>query len=234
MVYTEIKERKGKKYYYRVKSLRKGKRVEKERVYLGEGLKKEEISKKEIDADKELGLLSSLLSEEKIKELEKIKREYLKDSKGNYENKYEYFVSLFTYDSTNIEGNTLTLQETSQLLFEGQTPRKATREINEVLNHKQAFDFVYWNILHDAPWLSIATLPADAKAHISHHLSTQVFPDNYQKEIEKIVEFMNLGISSDGKELIKNIQQLDIRRNQSLTAVAPELSKILNYDQTST
>ena len=79
------------------------------------------------------------------KELEKIKKEYLNQPKGNLENRYESFVSLFTYDSTNIEGNTLTLQETSQLLFDNITPRKSLREINEVINHKKAFDFILNN-----------------------------------------------------------------------------------------
>jgi MoaA/NifB/PqqE/SkfB family radical SAM enzyme len=100
--------------------------------------------------------------------------------------------------------------------------------------HKQDFDFVYWNMLHDAPWLSIAHLPVDSKAHISTELLQQSFPIDYQKEIEKIVEFMNLGTSTNGKDLIKNIQQLDTRRNESLKSIAPELAKILNYDQTST
>jgi MoaA/NifB/PqqE/SkfB family radical SAM enzyme len=100
--------------------------------------------------------------------------------------------------------------------------------------HKQEFNFVYWNMLHDAPWLSIAHLPTESKMQISTKLAQQSFPENYQKEIEKIVEFMNLGISTDGKQLVKNVQQLDLRRNESLKIVAPELAKILNYDQTST
>jgi len=96
--------------------------------------------------------------------------------------------------------------------------------------YKQGFDYVYWNMLHDAPWLSIAHLPTFAKAAIAKHLALQSFPAEYQIEIRKIVEFMNLGISDSGKDLLKNIQQLDHRRNESLHAVAPELANILNYD----
>jgi len=142
MVYTEIKERNGKKYYYRVRSVRMGSEVKKERIYLGVNLKKDELSRKEKEADKELKLLSSLLTEQEIKELENIKKQYLKEPKENLENRYEAFCSLFTYNSTTIEGNTLTLQETSLLLFEKQVPRKSLREINEVLNHKEAFDLI--------------------------------------------------------------------------------------------
>ena len=103
--------------------------------------------------------------------------------------------------------------------------------LHDVANwiHKQQFDFVYWNMLHDAPWLSIANLPADAKRIIANHLNTQLFPVEYQVEIKKIIEFMNLGQSSDYTEITKNIQQLDTRRGESLSAVCPELAEILNY-----
>ena len=100
--------------------------------------------------------------------------------------------------------------------------------------HKQQFNFVYWNMLHDAPWLSIAHLPGSAKKQIAEHLNTQEFPAEYQEEIQKIVEFMNIGTDTDGKELIENIKQLDARRNESLKTVAPELAKIINYVQTIT
>jgi Fic family protein len=142
MVYTEIKEKDGRKYYYRVISQRKGKKVNKKRVYLGADLDKKNLLEKEAQADKELMLLSTLLTDKEKEELEKIKKEYSSQPKANLENRYESFISLFTYDSTNIEGNTLTLQETSQLLFEGRTTRKSLREINEVINHKQAFDYL--------------------------------------------------------------------------------------------
>ena len=142
MVYTEIKERNGKKYFYRVINSRKGKKFNKKRVYLGVDLNKHNLAVEESKADKELMLLSTLLNEQEKNELESIKKLFLSEPKTNFENRYESFISLFTYDSTNIEGNTLTLQETSQLLFENITPRKSLREINEVINHKKAFDFI--------------------------------------------------------------------------------------------
>jgi len=143
MAYTEIKEVNGKKYYYRAKSVREGSMVKKERIYLGADLTKDAVSKKEKEADKELMVLSSLLSEKELKTLAKIKEEYAKQPKGNLESKYEAFCSLFTYNSTAIEGNTLTLQETAQLLFERTVPAsKSLREINEAINHKEAFDII--------------------------------------------------------------------------------------------
>ena len=95
---------------------------------------------------------------------------------------------------------------------------------------QQDFDYVYWNMLHDAPWLSIAHLPAQAKMSIARHVEQQAFPPEFQEEIKKIIEFMYLGVSTDGEELKKNIKQLDSRRAESLQLVAPNLAKILNYE----
>lgn len=95
---------------------------------------------------------------------------------------------------------------------------------------QQNFDYVYWNMLHDAPWLSIAHLPQDVKTAIADCLNIELFPAEFRNELKKIVEFMYFGQSHDSHDLIKNIQQLDSRRNESLKKVAPELAKILNYE----
>jgi Fic family protein len=49
----------------------------------------------------------------------------------------------FTYNSTAIEGNTLTLQETKIVLLEGITiGGKSMREHLEIINHKEAIDYI--------------------------------------------------------------------------------------------
>jgi Fic family protein len=143
MVHTEIQEKNGRKYYYRVKSIRNGNKIGKERVYLGVNLNQEELDKKEKEADSKLNVFDVILTKDEEDFLEKIKRDFSKEPKENHENRYETFCSLFTYDSTGIEGNTLTLSETSHLLFEGVVPSsKSLREIHEVINHKKAFDYM--------------------------------------------------------------------------------------------
>ena len=143
MVHTEIQEKNGRKYYYRVKSIRNGNKIGKERVYLGVNLNQEELNKKEKEADSKLNVFDVILTKDEEDFLEKIKRDFSKEPKENHENRYETFCSLFTYDSTGIEGNTLTLSETSHLLFEGVVPSaKSLREIHEVINHKKAFDYM--------------------------------------------------------------------------------------------
>jgi hypothetical protein len=54
MVFTEIKVRNSRKYYYRVISIRKGKSVSKRRVYLGTNLARNVLLEKEILADRVL------------------------------------------------------------------------------------------------------------------------------------------------------------------------------------
>jgi len=44
MAHTEIQEKNGRKYYYRVRSFRDGNRIRKERVYLGADLEKKQVS----------------------------------------------------------------------------------------------------------------------------------------------------------------------------------------------
>jgi hypothetical protein len=85
-------------------------------------------------------------------------------------------------------------------------------------------------MLHDAPWLCIAHLPAEVKMQVADYLNTQSFSAEYVEEIQKIIEFMRLGVSYNGVDLINNIQKLDHRRNESLKTVAPKLAEILNYD----
>jgi len=54
MVYTEIKERNGKRYFYRVISIREGKKVNKKREYLGCNLSDLEVISREKEADEKL------------------------------------------------------------------------------------------------------------------------------------------------------------------------------------
>ena len=96
---------------------------------------------------------------------------------------------------------------------------------------QQDFDFVYWNMLHDAPQHCIANLPESAKQDIAKHLKQCDFPAQFQSDIQGAIDFMMSRPGMPAKELIKNLQQLDQRRGQNLAKVEPELAKILNYEK---
>lgn len=75
MAYTEIRNINGKRYYYRVLSIRNESKVSKKRVYLGHGLSNSALLKKEKKADEQL-LYKKLTRTNK--EIEKIKPRIIK------------------------------------------------------------------------------------------------------------------------------------------------------------
>jgi len=93
----------------------------------------------------------------------------------------------------------------------------------------QRFDFVYWNMMHDAWYFSIATLPDSAKTQIIAHLESADVPAQYQDEFVRIADFMRNGASTDGFMTRMKIADLDRKRNQDLRTVAPEFAHILEY-----
>ena len=95
------------------------------------------------------------------------------------------------------------------------------------------FDFVYWNMLHEAYYFSIASLPVEAKSRIEEKLnnSSRFVNDAVKQEFKQIIQFMNNGTSLDGTMLHKQIRDVDIRRGQNLADVDPVLANMINYDK---
>lgn len=93
----------------------------------------------------------------------------------------------------------------------------------------QRFDFVYWNMMHDAWYFSIATLPNAAKTQIIAHLESADIPAEYKQEFDRIIDFMRNGASTDGFMTRMKIADLDRKRNQDLRAVAPEFAQLIEY-----
>ena len=98
--------------------------------------------------------------------------------------------------------------------------------------NKESFNFVYWNMMHDAWYFSIATLPDAAKAAITQHLRSADVPPQYREEFDRIIDFMNTGASTDGFMLRMKIADLDRKRSQHIQDVAPEFAELIDYDYT--
>lgn len=94
----------------------------------------------------------------------------------------------------------------------------------------QDFDFVYWNIMHDAPYFSIATLPKQVKRHVTNKLCFAQVSDRHRQEFANILDFMNNGKSDESATMLTQIQRLDTRRNESLARVAPEFAELIGYE----
>jgi MoaA/NifB/PqqE/SkfB family radical SAM enzyme len=93
----------------------------------------------------------------------------------------------------------------------------------------QDFDFVYWNMLHDAYYFSIGTLPAEAKRVATERLTKAKIPLAFRDEINRVIDFMNNGASLDGELLRMKIEDLDFKRQQRLGDYLPELAQAIGY-----
>lgn len=93
----------------------------------------------------------------------------------------------------------------------------------------QAFDFVYWNMMHEAYYFSINTLPESAKQQIESRLRSAQVSQRHQQEFARIVDFMNSGVSLDGFILRMRIADLDRKRQQNLADIEPEFATLIEY-----
>jgi hypothetical protein len=93
----------------------------------------------------------------------------------------------------------------------------------------QQFDFVYWNMMHEAYYFSISTLPETAKQAIATKLQSAQVDAQTQQEFVQIIDFMMRGVSLDGNILRMCVADLDRKRSQNLTQVQPELAALINY-----
>ncbi len=130
--------RKGsKEYYYLVHSYREGKFVRKKQVYLGDNFPKDLKEKKK-------KFMQEFYKERFIGDLDRIKKNFVVEYKHLPETargkSKENFAIKFTYNTQRIEGSTLTLKETSNLLERGITPSlRSLEDVKEAEAHKKLF-----------------------------------------------------------------------------------------------
>ena len=94
----------------------------------------------------------------------------------------------------------------------------------------QGFDFVYWNMLHEARHFCIDTLPKHTKTIISDRLMNAQVDDATRIQFNQIADFMNNNNSTDGQLLRQQIDLVDNRRNENFIATFPELAQALHYE----
>jgi hypothetical protein len=104
-------------------------------------------------------------------------------------------------------------------------------EVAKWLEHnRDSFNFVYWNMMHDAWYFSIACLPDTAKQAISEYLDS--VKTIYREDFDRIRDFMMGGASTDGFITRMKIADLDRKRNQDLRVIAPEFAQLIDYVKT--
>ena len=137
MVNLKKKVVKGHTYYYLEHSIRKGGQVQKKEIYLGKKIPQniEQLKR---------NLLHDIYKERWYTYADKIKQQFSKEyctmPKSAREKQLQNFAISFTYDTQRIEGSTLTLRETADLLEKGITPKnRSIRDVKEAEAHRDLF-----------------------------------------------------------------------------------------------
>ncbi|MBT7238023.1 Fic family protein [Candidatus Woesearchaeota archaeon] len=136
---VEIKKiKKGnKEYFYLVHSFREGKSVKKKQIYLGDNIPKN-IEKKKKEFIQEFYKNKYLDKLDEIKK--KFNKEYIVMPTSARKKSRETFATRFTYNTQRIEGSTLSLKDTANLLERGITPSsKPINDVKEAEAHKKVF-----------------------------------------------------------------------------------------------
>lgn len=95
----------------------------------------------------------------------------------------------------------------------------------------KSFDSVYFNMLHSPSHMNIQNLTLIAKELVLNKLKTTFWKSvGYQKEIDNVIKFIELGSGSDGKEFLKKMKRTDEYRKQNFTDTHPEIAKAMGYE----
>jgi MoaA/NifB/PqqE/SkfB family radical SAM enzyme len=95
---------------------------------------------------------------------------------------------------------------------------------------QQAFDMIYWNMMHEAYYFSIGSLPESAKQAAAERLARAQVTGKHREEFDRIIRFMQGAVSLDGHILRMKVEDLDWKRDQDLRDHHPELAQAIGYD----
>ena len=131
-----IKKKRGNKdYYYLRYSYRKGSKVLTKEKYLGSSLPTDiESIKRKFKAELRVYL------EEKLELIrDNFQKEWKRIPESAKERELKEIAISFTYNTNAIEGSTITLEETREIIESRQAPRKSLRDVNETEAHARVF-----------------------------------------------------------------------------------------------
>jgi len=94
------------------------------------------------------------------------------------------------------------------------------------------FDYVHFGLVHFPGYMSIGEMTDTAKQIVIEKLKNGKFNDLYKTEINKIIDFINRAMSTDGSMFCIKMKQLDKLRNENFAETHPEIAKAMNYDAT--
>jgi len=94
----------------------------------------------------------------------------------------------------------------------------------------QDFDFVYWNMMHEPYYFSVATMPDPTKQIAIRRLETADVTDAHRREFDRMADFIRNGVSLDGNILRMKVADLDRKRSTDLRTNHLDLALAIGYD----
>ena len=95
----------------------------------------------------------------------------------------------------------------------------------------QAFNNVYFNMLHSPDHMSVQYMPDAAKELVLNKLKTTTWSTpHYQQEIDNVINFIELGPGSTGEMFRHKMMQTDKYRKQNFKDTHPEIAIAMGYE----
>lgn len=95
------------------------------------------------------------------------------------------------------------------------------------------FGSIYFNMLHSPDHMSVQYMTPHAKEIVLNKLKTSFWKsDKYQQEINNVIQFIENGPCSDGKEFLARMKQTDVYRKQDFRDTHYEIAIAMGYDKT--
>jgi MoaA/NifB/PqqE/SkfB family radical SAM enzyme len=93
------------------------------------------------------------------------------------------------------------------------------------------FGDIYFNMMHGPAHMSVQSMTPAAKELVINKLKNTFWKTNkYQQEINSVINFIELGAGSDGKEFLFKMKQTDAHRKQNFLDTHPEIAKAMGYE----
>ena len=226
-MYFKIKNIKGKKYKYAVKTIRlpNGKIISLEKIYNNKS--NEELKRFFYEKEKQeyvKYILSNIkpdhiFTKEQIEKIEGIRLNYRKIlrrlTKSNIKDILDRFTANFTYESNALEGNSLTLKDVAIVMFENASIKgKDLREIYETRNSREIVEQIMkkrFDISHEDIIKIYKILMKDISINKGYKkipnfiqgresLKTSL-PENVYQDMEKLIKWYN-----DNKRIIHPVK----------------------------
>lgn len=92
------------------------------------------------------------------------------------------------------------------------------------------FGSIYFNMLHSPDHMSVQRMTPAAKDLVLNKLKTTFWKSSkHQQEINNVIQFIENGPGSDGKEFLRQMQRTDTYRKQNFMDTHPEIARAMGY-----